>query len=81
MNSVRKTSIVLGIAFLLELITNVVNGMLLRPLLITTGNIIESMANIAIFLCNIILFLTSFAMATRTQYIKGIILYLTFLVY
>ena len=47
MNSVRKTSIVLGIAFLLELITNVVNGMVLRPALITTGNITESMANIA----------------------------------
>jgi hypothetical protein len=47
MNSVKKTSIVLGIAFLLELITNVVNGMVLRPALITTGNITESMANIA----------------------------------
>ncbi|MGZ5551846.1 MAG: DUF4386 domain-containing protein [Nitrososphaeraceae archaeon] len=47
MNSVRKTSIVLGIAFLLELITNVVNGMVLRPALITTGNITESMTNIS----------------------------------
>lgn len=47
MNSVKKTSIVLGIAFLLELITNVVNGMILRPALITTGNITESMTNIA----------------------------------
>ena len=47
MNSVKKTSIVLGIAFLLEFITNVVNGMVLRPALITTGNIIESMTNIA----------------------------------
>jgi len=47
MNSVKKTSIVLGIAFLLELITNVVNGMVLRPALITIGNITESMANIA----------------------------------
>jgi hypothetical protein len=47
MNSVKKTSIVLGIAFLLELITNVVNGMVLRPALITTGNITESMTNIA----------------------------------
>jgi hypothetical protein len=36
MNSVKKTSIVLGIAFLLEVITNVVNGMILRPALITT---------------------------------------------
>ena len=47
MNSVKKTSIVLGIAFLLEIITNVVNGMVLRPALITTGNITESMTNIA----------------------------------
>ena len=47
MNSVKKTSIVLGIAFLLELITNVVNGMVLRPALITIGNITESMTNIS----------------------------------
>ena len=47
MNSVKKTSIVLGIAFLLEFITNVVNGMVLRPALIITGNIIETMTNIA----------------------------------
>ncbi|MDD5622825.1 MAG: DUF4386 domain-containing protein [Actinomycetota bacterium] len=47
MNSVKKTSIVLGIAFLLEFITNVVNGMVLRPALITTENITESMTNIA----------------------------------
>ena len=47
MNSVKKTSIVLGIAFLLEVITNIINGMALRPALITTGNITESMANIA----------------------------------
>ena len=47
MNSVKKTSIVLGIAFLLEVITNIINGMALRPTLITTGNIIESMTNIA----------------------------------
>ena len=47
MNSVKKTSIVLGITFLLELITNIVNGMVLRPTLITTGNITESMTNIA----------------------------------
>lgn len=47
MNSVKKTSIVLGIAFLLELITNIVNGMVLRPALITTGNITGSMTNIS----------------------------------
>ena len=47
MNSVKKTSIVLGVAFLFELITNVVNGMVLRPALITTGNIIKSMTDIA----------------------------------
>ena len=47
MNSVKKTSIALGIAFLMELITNVVNGMVLRPALITAGNITESMINIA----------------------------------
>ncbi len=35
MNSVKKTSIVLGIAFLLEFITNAVNGLVLRPALIT----------------------------------------------
>jgi len=47
MNSVKKTSIVLGIAFILEVITNIINGMALRPALITTGNIIESMTKIA----------------------------------
>ena len=47
MNTVKKTSIVLGVAFLLEFITNIVNGMVLRPKLIATGNIIESMTNIA----------------------------------
>jgi len=47
MNSVKKTSIVLGIAFLLQFITSIVNGMVLRPALIITGNIIESMTNIA----------------------------------
>ena len=47
MTTVNKTSRVLGVAFLLEFITNVVNGMVLRPALITTGNIIESMTNIA----------------------------------
>jgi hypothetical protein len=47
MNSVKKISIVLGVAFLLEVITNIINGMVLRPALIRTGNIIESMANIA----------------------------------
>jgi hypothetical protein len=47
MNSVKKTSIVLGVAFLLEVITNIINGMVLRPALITTGNITESMTNIA----------------------------------
>lgn len=47
MNSVKKTSIVLGIAFLLQFITSIVNGMVLRPALITTGNIIETMTNIA----------------------------------
>jgi hypothetical protein len=39
MNSVNKTSRVLGVAFLPEFITNIVNGMVLRPALITTGNI------------------------------------------
>ena len=47
MNSVKKTSIVLGIAFLLQFITSIVNGMVLRPALSITGNIIESMTNIA----------------------------------
>jgi len=47
MNSVKKTSIVLGIAFLLQFITSIVSGMVLRPALIITGNIIESMTNIA----------------------------------
>ena len=47
MNSVKKISIVLGIAFLLEVISNIINGMALRPALITNGNIIESMTNIA----------------------------------
>ena len=47
MNSVKKTSIVLGIAFLLQFITSIINGMVLRPALIITGNIIESMTNIA----------------------------------
>jgi len=47
MNAVKKISIILGVAFLLEVITNIINGMALRPALITTGNIIESMTNIA----------------------------------
>lgn len=47
MNPVKKISMVLGIAFLLEVITNVINGMALRPTLITAGNIKESMTNIA----------------------------------
>jgi len=46
MNLVKKTSIVLGIAFLLQFITSIVSGMILRPALIITGNIIESMTNI-----------------------------------
>ena len=47
MNTAKKISVVLGVAFLLEIIANVVNGIVLRPVLITTGNIIESMTNIA----------------------------------
>jgi hypothetical protein len=46
-NSVKKTSIVLGIAFLLQFITSLFSGLVLRPALITTGNIIETMTNIS----------------------------------
>jgi hypothetical protein len=47
MNTVDKTSRVLGVAFLLQAITALSSGMILKLALIVPGNISESMINIA----------------------------------
>ena len=47
MNSVNKTSRVLGVAFLLQGITSLISGVILQPALIVSGNISESMITIA----------------------------------
>jgi len=47
MNSVNNTSRVLGVAFLLQAITSLISGMILKLALIVPGNITESMINIA----------------------------------
>ena len=46
MNSVAKTSRVLGIAFLLQFITSFASGVFIRPALVVNGSISEIMANI-----------------------------------
>ena len=47
MNSVNKTSRVLGVAFLLQAVTSLISGLILRLVLTVPGNISETMANIA----------------------------------
>jgi hypothetical protein len=47
MNTVNKTSRVLGVAFLLQFITSFSSGAFLQPLLIVPGNISASLINIA----------------------------------
>ena len=47
MNTVNKTSTVLGVAFLLQAITSLVSGLIMKLALIVPGNISESMINIA----------------------------------
>jgi hypothetical protein len=47
MNTVNKTSRVLGVAFLLQAITSLTSGLILKQALIVPGNISESMINIA----------------------------------
>jgi hypothetical protein len=47
MNTVNKTSRVLGVAFLLQFVTSLFSGTFLRQALIVPGNISESMINIA----------------------------------
>lgn len=47
MNSVKKASIVLGIAFLLQAVTSLISGLILRNVLTVPGNISETMVNIA----------------------------------
>jgi hypothetical protein len=47
MNTVNKTSRILGVAFLLQYITSVINGFFLQPALTVPGNISESMIKIA----------------------------------
>lgn len=47
MNTVNKTSKILGVAFLLQFITSFSNGLFLKPILIVPGNISETMIKIA----------------------------------
>ncbi len=47
MNTVNKTSRVLGVAFLLQFVTSFSSGVFLQPALIVPGNISESMIKIA----------------------------------
>jgi hypothetical protein len=47
MNTVNKTSRILGVAFLLQYITSVINGFFLQPALTVPGDISESMIRIA----------------------------------
>ena len=47
MYSINKTSRVLGVAFLLQAITSLTSGLILKQALIVPGNISESMINIA----------------------------------
>ena len=47
MNTVNRTSRVLGIAFLLQFVTSFSNGVFLKPALIAPGGISESMIKIA----------------------------------
>lgn len=47
MNTVNKTSRILGVAFLLQFITSISSGVILNPALFVPGNISESMVNIA----------------------------------
>ena len=47
MNKIDTTSRVLGIAFLLQAITSLISGLILKTALIVPGNIAESMINIA----------------------------------
>ena len=47
MNSVNKTSRILGVAFLLQAVIPMISGWILRQVLIVPGNISESMTNIA----------------------------------
>jgi hypothetical protein len=47
MNTVNKTSKILGVAFLLQFITSFSNGLFLKPALIVPGNISETMIKIA----------------------------------
>jgi len=47
MNSINNTSKILGVAFLLQFVTSLISGTILRQSLIVPGNISESMINIA----------------------------------
>lgn len=47
MNTVNKTSRVLGAAFLLQAVTSLISGLILKQALIVPGNISETMINIA----------------------------------
>ena len=47
MNTVNKTSRVLGVAFLLQAVTSLISGLILRQALTVPGNISETMINIA----------------------------------
>jgi len=47
MNTIKNTSRVLGAAFLLQFVTSLISGTILRQSLIVPGNISESMINIA----------------------------------
>lgn len=47
MNTIDRTSRILGIAFLLQAITSLSSGLILKLILIVPGNISESMINIA----------------------------------
>jgi len=47
MNSVNKTSRVLGAAFLLQAVTSLISGLILKQALTVTGNISKTMINIA----------------------------------
>jgi len=47
MNTVNKTSRVLGAAFLLQAVTSLISGLILKQALTVTGNISKTMINIA----------------------------------
>jgi hypothetical protein len=47
MNSVKNGSRILGIAFLLQFVSSVISGLVLKDALIAPGDIVETMANIA----------------------------------